>query len=92
MMSHNEDPEQAPTRRGPPYAEFAYFFATKLKVICFLLVVKMFPLLVLLLITDLCKADYSCLCSYNVEKPVLDSVCQNNKLISHVIRKLMNKQ
>ena len=36
--------------------------------------VTMNTLLVLVALCGLCRADYQCLCNYNVETPVMDSV------------------
>ena len=47
----------------------------------------MLPLVVFVLLLSHCRADYECLCSYDVEKPVYDAVglspcsllhCKNN--------------
>ena len=34
----------------------------------------MLPLVVFVLLLSYCRADYDCLCSYDVEKPVYDAV------------------
>ena len=42
----------------------------------------MLSLIVLFIVCGLCRADYECLCNYNVEKPVLNSVKLSSLLLT----------